>query len=99
MHRLAKLNTLRAGLSPGAPGVGLFGIGIALQNDTAGELRVMDIVSCSPASISLSLEDYKSICATARENIVNSPVTSEISKMNEKFCADEDTLRSEWLDS
>jgi hypothetical protein len=38
----------RAGLSPGAPGIGLFGIGIVLQNDAYGELRVIDIVSRVP---------------------------------------------------
>ena len=35
-------------MSPGAPGIGLFGIGIVLQNDAYGELRVIDIVSRVP---------------------------------------------------
>ena len=39
----------RAGMSPGAPGIGLFGIGIVLQNDAYGELRVIDIVSRASA--------------------------------------------------
>ena len=32
-------------MSPGAPGIGLFGVGIVLQNDPTGELRVLEIVS------------------------------------------------------
>ena len=39
-------------MSPGAPGIGLFGIGIVLQNDAYGELRVIDIVSTVAATSS-----------------------------------------------